>query len=154
MHVNERLETYQVKRKPWKCLKKRFGVRESDLGGEETKLSRERLREMKTRSHRTYILRFSKSRQIEVSRGIETSIEKGVESLKHRQMQLSRRCRGTKQQTQEKKLDWSTSCREAIEDPGTFSIDPPSCREGVEIMIRTNLRSRQIARCWGGVEIA
>ena len=84
-------------------------MRESDLGGEKTKLSRERLREMKTRSHRTYILRFSKSRQIEVSRGIETSIEKGVESLKHRQMQLSKRCRGTKQQTYEKKLNRSTS---------------------------------------------
>ena len=49
-------------------LGKRFEVRESDLGGEETKLSRERSREMKTRSHRTYILRFNKSRQIEVSR--------------------------------------------------------------------------------------
>ena len=61
---------------------------ESDLGGEETKLSRERLREMKTRSHRTYILRFSKSRQIDVSRGVEkgveTFVEKSVESLKHR----------------------------------------------------------------------
>ena len=64
-------------------LGKRFGVRKSDLGGEETKLSRERLREMKTGSCKTYILRFSKSRQIEVSRGVETSIEKGVENLKH-----------------------------------------------------------------------
>ena len=36
-------------------LGKRFGVRKSDLGGKETKLSRERLREMKTGSHRTYI---------------------------------------------------------------------------------------------------
>ena len=85
-------------------------MRESDLGGEETKLSRERSREMKTRSHRTYILRFGKSRQIEVSRGVETSVEKGVESLKRRQMQLPRRCQGTKQQTQKKKLDRPTSC--------------------------------------------
>ena len=57
---------------------------ESDLGGEETKLSRE----MKTGLHRTYILRFSKSRQIDVSRGVEKGVEtfvmKGVESLKHR----------------------------------------------------------------------
>ena len=36
-------------------LGKRFGVRENDLGGEETKLSRERSREMKIGSHRTYI---------------------------------------------------------------------------------------------------
>ena len=42
-------------------------MKENDLGGKETKLSRERSREMKTKSHRTYILRFSKSRQIEVS---------------------------------------------------------------------------------------
>ena len=78
MYVNERKETYQVKRKTLKTLEnhlgKRFEVRESDLGGEETKLSRERSREMKTRSHRTYILRFGKSRQIEVSRGVDTSV--------------------------------------------------------------------------------
>ena len=43
---------------------------ESDLGGEETKLSRE----MKIRLHRTYILRFSKSRQIDVSRGVEKGV--------------------------------------------------------------------------------
>ena len=36
-------------------LGKRFGVKESDLGGEETKLLRERLREMKIGSHKTYI---------------------------------------------------------------------------------------------------
>ena len=36
-------------------LGKRFGVRESDLGGEETKLLRERSREMKVGLHRTYI---------------------------------------------------------------------------------------------------
>ena len=42
--------------------------------------------------------------------------------------------------------------REAIEDPGTFSIDPSSYREGVEIAIRNSLRTRQISRCRGGVE--
>ena len=31
--------------------------------------------------------------------------------------------------------------QEAIEDLGTFSIDPPSYREGVEIAIRNNLRA-------------
>ena len=59
-----------------------------------------------------------------------------------------------KSKTQEKKLDRSTSCREFIEDPGTFSIDPSSCRGSVEIMIRNSLRARQIVRCRGGVEIA
>ena len=62
-------------------------------------------------------------------------------------MQLSRRCRGTKQQTHEKKLNRSTSCREAIEDPGTFLIDPPGCQGSVKIAIRNSLRARQIARC-------
>ena len=42
--------------------------------------------------------------------------------------------------------------REAIEDLGTFSIDPPSYREGVEIAIRNSLRTRQISRCRGGFE--
>ena len=59
-----------------------------------------------------------------------------------------------KAKTQEKNLDRSTSCREAIEDPKTFSIDPPSYRGSVEIAIRNNLRARQIARCKGGVELA
>ena len=44
--------------------------------------------------------------------------------------------------------------REAIEDPGTFSIDPPSCWESVEIAIRNSLRTWQIARCRGFVKVA
>ena len=59
-----------------------------------------------------------------------------------------------KAKTQEKKLDRSISCREAIKDLGTFSIDPPNCRGSVEIAIRKSIRARQIARCRGGVEIA
>ena len=57
-----------------------------------------------------------------------------------------------KAKAQDKKLDRSTSCREAIEDPRTFLIDPPSCRGSVEIAIRNSLKARQIARCQGGVE--
>ena len=34
-----------------------------------------------------------------------------------------------KVKTQEEKLDQSTNYREAIEGPGTFSIDPPSVEE-------------------------
>ena len=44
--------------------------------------------------------------------------------------------------------------RENIEDPGTFSIDPPSYRESVEIAIRNSLKARQIARYRGSVEVA
>ena len=60
--------------------------------------------------------------------------------------------------TQEQKLDRSTRCQEAIEGPGTFSIDPPSCRGSIEIVIRTKLKSltdSQVSRWYrGGVEIA
>ena len=55
---NERLEAYQVKKilkKLVETVTKRFGVRKSVYGGEETKLSRERSIEMKIGSHRTYI---------------------------------------------------------------------------------------------------
>ena len=58
MHDYERLETYQVKKnleKLEETLRKKFGVSERGLGGEKTKLSRERSREMKVGSHRTYI---------------------------------------------------------------------------------------------------
>ena len=60
-------------------------MKESDLGGVETELSRERSREMKAESHKTYIKRFSKSQKIEVSRGVEKnnvdrcSCQEGVE---------------------------------------------------------------------------
>ena len=57
-----------------------------------------------------------------------------------------------KAKTQEEKLDRSTSCQEAIKDPGTFSIDPSSCQGSVEIAIRKSLRDRQIVRCRGGIE--
>ena len=48
--------------------------------------------------------------------------------------------------------------REAIERSGDFSIDPPSYRGSIEIVIRNSLRARQISqvskRCRGAVEIA
>ena len=56
--------------------------------------------------------------------------------------------------TQEQKLDRSTSCLKAIEDPGTFLFDPPT----VEVAIRKNLKSStdsQVSRRYlGGVNIA
>ena len=55
------------------------------------------------------------------------------------------KCRGRIHQTRLKKLDRSTNCREAIEDPRTFSINSPSYREGVEIAIRNSLRAQQIS---------
>ena len=42
-----------------------------------------------------------------------------------RQMKLSR----NKAKTQEERLDRSTRCREAIEEAGDFSIDPPGIEE-------------------------
>ena len=79
MHVNERFEAYQVKKnlkKLEETLRKKFGVSERGLGGEKTKLSRKRSREMKTESHRTYIQRFNKSRQIEVSRHLSSQVSR------------------------------------------------------------------------------
>ena len=59
----------------------------------------------------------SKSRQMKVSRGVED-------------LTVDRyRCRGTKHQTQEMRLDRSIRCREAIEKTGTFSIDPLGVEE-------------------------
>ena len=77
--------------------------------------------------------------------------------LRHLSKKVSRKTTSTdaavekvsrnKAKTQEQKLNRSTSCREAIEDPGTFSIDPPNCRGSIEIAIRKSLRARQIGRC-------
>ena len=57
-------------------------------------------------------------------------------------MQLLRRYGGTIQQTRLKKLDRSTSCREATEGSRTCSIDPPSYREAIE-----RLGACSIERC-------
>ena len=62
-------------------------------------------------------------------------MNEGVEKCQgfgRQQIQVSRKCRGTKHQTQEMRLDRSTKCREAIEGIETFSIDPP----GVEEVLR------------------
>ena len=54
-----------------------------------------------------------------------------------------------KAKTQEQKLDRSTSYREAIEGLGTFSINPPSYQESVEIEIRKTFgssKNNQVSR--------
>ena len=54
----------------------------------------------------------------------------------------------------EANLNRSTSYRAAIEYLEEILINPPSCQEGVKIVIRKSLEARQIARCRGGVELA
>ena len=83
-----------------------------------------------------------------MSRGIETSVETSVEEKRRRQMKLSRD-NSTKAK---KKLNRSTNCRETIEGPGTFSIDPLAVETTNEIAIRNSLRSRQIGQVSKGVE--
>ena len=69
---------------------------------------------------------------MKVSKGVETSVEEGIEKNGLRQIQVSRKCRGTNHQIHEQKLDRSTRCREAIEDAEPFSIGPP----GIEVQMR------------------
>ena len=58
---------------------------------------------------------------MKVSRGVETSIEEGVEK-----MVVDRyRYRGTNHQILDQNLDRSNRCREAIKEAEAFSIDPP-----------------------------
>ena len=64
-----------------------------------------------------------------MSRGVEICVEIGVEQNEHRQMHMSKRCQGTKHQTQEKGLDRSTKCQKAIEETGDFLIDPLGVEE-------------------------
>ena len=70
-----------------------------------------------------------------MSRGVKPSVEEGVE--KNNVDRCS--CRGgveEKAKTQEENLDRSTKYQ-----------------EGIEIVIRKNLRARHIARCRGGVKL-
>ena len=50
-----------------------------------------------------------------------------------RQIQVSRRCRGTIHQMQEQKLDLSISCWEAIEEARAFLIYPPSIEKQLRL---------------------
>ena len=77
---------------------------------------------------------------MKMSRGVETSVEEGIEKNGLRQIQVSRRCRETNHQIQEQKLNRSTKCQEAIKEAETFLIDPP----GVEMLSRMQKHSRSI----------
>ena len=67
----------------------------------------ERDRGNENRIAKSIYMILSNSRQIEVSRGVKTSVEEGVKKKQRQQMQLSR----NKAKTQEEKLDRSTSYR-------------------------------------------
>ena len=95
----------------------------------------------------------SKSRQMQVSKGIETPVEEGVEKWLST-AEVSRRYRGTTHQNQEQKLDWSTRCREAIEDAEPFSIDPPGIEKLSGLRLEKAEEARQTTRYRGGVELA
>ena len=76
---------------------------------------------------------------MQVSKGIKTPIEEGVEKWSLT-AEVSRRYRGITHQNQEQKLDRSTRCWEAIEKAGAFSIYPP----GIEKLSRMETHSRSI----------
>ena len=82
---------------------------------------------------------------MQVSKGIKTTIEEGI-----REMVVDRyRYRGTIHQMQEQKLDLSTSCREAIEEAGAFSIYPP----GIEKLSRYMKKLKKLDRQQGIEEV-
>ena len=51
------------------------------MGEKKRELSRKRSKEMSYGSHEEIIYAFSKSRQMQVSRGIETAIKEGIEEM-------------------------------------------------------------------------
>ena len=51
------------------------------MGEKKRELLRKRSKEMSCRSHEEIIYAFSKSRQMQVSRGIETAVEEGIEEM-------------------------------------------------------------------------
>ena len=144
MHVNERKETYQVKRKPWKRLKITWerGLEWERVIWEVNRCGQ--IEEMRTGSWSAYIYILSNSRQIEVSRGVEPFVEKnnanrcncqgGVEKQKKARSipQLSRSYRGSR----------------------NFLNRSTKYRGSVKIAIRKSLEAQQIAKCQGGVELA
>ena len=84
-----------------------------------------------------------------MSRGVEPSVKASVEKNNVDKCSCREGVGGTKQRPKNR----SSIDPPAIEDPETFSIDPPSYRGSIKIVIRKSLRARQITRCRGGVEI-
>ena len=102
------------------------------FGRENKEVSRERSKKMISGSHKGGLYRTtSKSRQMQVSRGIEVSVEE-VSRKCLSTAEISRRYQGTTHQNQEQKLDRSTRCREAIEDTDPILIYPL----GIEVLAR------------------
>ena len=81
---NERKEAYQVRKilkKLEETLRIKIGVRWECLGEKKRELLRKRSKEMSCGSHEEIILAHNKSRQMQVSRGIETAVEEGIEEI-------------------------------------------------------------------------
>ena len=55
---------------------------------------------------------------------------------------IKERCKTYEKQCMQEDLDWSTNCREAIKDPEEISMNPPSCREAIKIVIRGSWKAR------------
>ena len=139
-------------RKSWKCLKKPWGSRlewdkivwERKEGAIEREIERNDGRIERGSLNRPSV-NLDRWRCRDICRG-------RCQEIGLRQIQVSRRCRGTNHQIQEQKLDRSTSCREAIEEVGTFLIDPPGVEKLSRLRIRKNLRSsidgKVSRRCW------
>ena len=125
--MNEKeLGAYQVKRnlkKLEESLRNKFGVRWECFWERNREVSKYRRKWFSDHAYALY-REASKSRQMQVSRGIEGSNEE-VSRKYSSTAEVSIRYRGSTHQNQEQKLNRSTRCREAIEHTDPISIDPP-----------------------------
>ena len=152
---NERLEAYQEK-KILKKLEETFEDQDwSDLrefGRENREQSREISSEIRFGSHKEAYIEHS----VKLDRwGVERC--RGSCQGRYREkclstVEVSTKYRATTHQIQEQKLDRSTKCREAMEEAGAFSIDPPGIKELSGLRYEKAWEARQIARCRGGIE--
>ena len=110
-------------------LRNKFGVKWESFG-RETEKYRERDRrkndfQIAQRPYKEQLVNLNRCRYREVSRDLSRRCREKCSST----VEVSRRYRGTTHQNQEQKLDRSTKGQEAIEETGTFSIDPPGIEE-------------------------
>ena len=135
MHENEGLETYQVSKnliKHENPLGKRLGLSEKGLGDERQKYwEKDRQKLYADRTRRIY--------RPSVNLDRWRCRENGC-----RQMQVSSMCRATNHHIKNRSSINRPNCREAIEETGTFSIDPPSVEEVSSKLLKQFFEKRKI----------
>ena len=151
---NERLEAYQVK----KLLKKFEETLREKIGSEMRVFGRWRDKAIKREIKRQEV-RIAQGKIYKTLVKLDRWRCRGRRQAKcwgfcHRQIQVSRKCRGTKTLDTWDKAQLINQMSRSYRGDRNSLDRSTRCRGGVKIVIRKSMEARQIAKCQRGVELA